>query len=510
MPQGTANSALNRVADPSCGRLADAVRPPIQVPSASDLSEARLYLPHGSTEEQSAFAERQLRARCKATLLLNFYRRYPCHLAELHLLATCAVALGRFRGFSPEFDEMGEEFMLAGEDGQPRTVAWQRYVEACDAGRPWQVRDELWIAAHMEDMERVRRSGLEERFRLKAAAHVDDPTWQAIKQHVEATLGTRLMDRIALDGTVAFETAFAHSLSATFFRLCTVSWLMVRRYWGEGFRAMVMPAGKSQEGIVSYRRLALHAARYSVTAWSASRVYRRGMRERDRGRRSSEDGWPLLADVLGPRIREVDPLIVRFYQNPANFQVRVKVDLHTLPAKLWSRVITLLIGQGPSAESGSEVDAQFRVFRRRDGSMHFLRELYMGETLRVFDSDFVVRQVNGVPTLFEVFVDKHIEVEMSVTPLPGSGLSIRGTNFYYRGTRMPCPGLRVEFQSHVLRDESSQEVLNIEGRLLMQPDTGWGRLLMCRLLRRPEVLGTIRYVARPLAAAAAPANTSLS
>ncbi|PYX26853.1 MAG: hypothetical protein DMG80_20570 [Acidobacteria bacterium] len=75
---------------------------------------------------------------------------------------------------------------------------------------------------------------------------------------------------------------------------------------------------------------------------------------------------------------------------------------------------------------------------------------------------------------------------------------------------MPCPGLRVEFQSHVLRDESSQEVLNIEGRLLMQPDTGWGRLLMYRLLRRPEVLGTIRYVARPLAAAAAPANTSLS
>jgi len=50
--------------------------------------------------------------------------------------------------------------------------------------------------------------------------------------------------------------------------------------------------------------------------------------------------------------------------------------------------------------------------------MHFLRELYMGETLRVFDSDFVVKTVNGLPTLFEVFVDKHIEVEMSVTPLP--------------------------------------------------------------------------------------------
>jgi len=512
VPRVTANSVASETTDSTSGcATAAAVTPDLDAPpTASDLREARRYLPDGSAEQQTAFAERQLRARSLTTLLLNFYRRYPCHLADLHLLASCAVALGRFRGFSPEFDEMGEEFMLVGEDGRPRTTAWQKYVEACEAGRPWQVRDEQWIAAHMEDMERVRRSGLEERFRRQAAAHADDPTWQAINQHVEATLGTRLMDRIALDGTVAFETAFAHSLSATFFRLCTVSWHMVRRSWWEGFRAVVAPSGKSHEGIVSYRRLALKAARYSFTAWNASRVYRRGMRERDRGRRTSEDGWPLLADVLGPRISAVHPLIVRFYQNPANFQVRVRVDLHTLPAKLWSRAITLLIGQGPYEESGSEVDAQFRVFRRRDGSMHFLRELYMGETLRVFDSDFIVKNVNGVPTLFEVFVDKHLEVEMSVTPLPEGGLSIRAKNFYYRGTRLPCPGLRVEFQSRVLKDENARAVLNIEGRLLMQPETRWGRLLMCRLLRRPEVLGTIRYVARPLAAAAAPANSSFS
>jgi hypothetical protein len=483
---------------------------PSTIPNASDLREAQRYLPNGTAEEQAAFAQRQLRARSRASLLLDFYRRYPCHLADLHLLATCAVALGRFRGFSPEFDEMGEEFMLADEDGRPRTPAWQKYVEACDAGRPWQVRDELWIAAHMEDMERVRRSGLEERFRRQAAAHAEDPTWQAISQHVEAALGTRLMDRIAIEGTVAYETAFAHSLSATFLRLCTVSWRMVRLYWWEGFRAAVASRFESRKGVAGYRRLALYAARCSFTAWIASRVYRRGMRERDRGSHTAEDGWPLLADVLGPRIGEVHPLIVRFYQNPAPFQVRVKVDLHTLPAKLWSRVITLLIGQGPSAESGTEVDGQFRVFRRRDGSMHFLRELYMGDTLRVFDSDFVVRTVKGTPTLFEVFVDKHIDVEMSVTPLPDSGLSIRGKNFYYRGMRIPCPGLRVEFQSHVVKENDSREALNIEGRLLMQPETGWGHFLMCRLLRRPEVLGTIRYRARPLAAAAPPANSSFS
>ena len=430
-----------------------------------NLNEARSYLPLASESLQVAFARRQLRARRRATVLLDFYRRYPCHLANLHLLAACAVALGRFAGFSAEFDEIGEEAMPVSTDGEPRSAAWQAYMEACDSGKPIEVRDELWIAAHMDDTERIRRAGLDQRFHEQAAAHSDDPTWLAINQHMEATLGTRLIDHVALEGEIAYETAFAQSLASTFLRLSTVSWRLVRRYYWEGFRAVLLPAGMPYPGIASYRRLALHGARYCVTAWSASRVYQRGMRSRDRGSRIIEEGWPLLADVLGTRINDIHPLIVRFYQNPARFDVKVKVELHTLPARLWSRVITLLIGQGPYQESEAEIDAQFRVFRRSDGSMHFLRELYMEGTLRVFDSDFVVRKVDGTLTLFEVFVDKHLDIEMTTTPLPDGGLSIRGRRIYYRGLRIPCPGLRVEFQSHVLTEEAADgkaEILQIE------------------------------------------------
>jgi len=474
----------------------------LEVPTNPDLREARRYFPQGSPEELFDFAQRQVRARRRTTILLDFYRRYPCHLANLHLLGTCAVTLGRFAGCSAEFDDMGEEFMPCSVDGVPRSAEWRAYAEACTDGRPWQTRDELWLAAHMKDMADMRETGLEERFHQEAAAHVGDPIWDLTNEHVETTLGTRLMDRIALDGDVAYETAFAHSLSSSFLRLCSVNWRLVRRYYWEGFRAVLLPAQASHPELLSYRRIALCAVRYCFTAWSASRVYRRGIREQERGRRTSEDGWPLLADVLGERVGEVHPLIVNFYRNPGRFQVRVKVDLHTLPAKFWSRVVTVLIGQGPYEDSDSEVDAQFRVFRRRDGSMHFVRELYMGDTLRVFDSDFIVRRVNGVPTLFEVFVDQHIEVEMSVTPLPDGALSVRGKNFYCRGMRLPCPGLWVEFQIRVL-PEGEEEILQIEGRLLMQPETRWGRFLTSRILGRPEVLGTIRYVARPLAAASA-------
>src|SRR6202007_1925175 len=99
----------------------------------------------------------------------------------------------------------------------------------------------------------------------------------------------------------------------------------------------------------------------------------------------------------------------------------------------------------------------------------------------------------------EVFFDKHNEVEMSVRPLADGGLSIEGEHIYYRGMRLPSIALNVRFQTRV-EEENGAPVLHIHGQLLMKPHTGWGRVLMCRLLRRPELLGGIHYVARPASA----------
>src|SRR6185312_16396514 len=149
---------------------------------------------------------------------------HSCRLSNLHLLSTCAVTLGRCAGASREFDEMGAEFMCVHDNGAPRTCTWKDYADACVARRPLEVRDELWLAAHMQDMQRARQMGLEEEFYRQAALHADDPVWVLSKEHMQATLGTRLMDHLALSGIEAYETAFAHSLAATFFRLCTQSW----------------------------------------------------------------------------------------------------------------------------------------------------------------------------------------------------------------------------------------------------------------------------------------------
>jgi hypothetical protein len=468
----------------------------------SDIEDARCYLPKGSEAEWRAFALRQLRARKRLTLMREFYRENPCRLARLQLLAGCAIALGRFAGFSKSFDELGEAFMPVDRQGRPLTNEWQLYVEVCAAHRPLEVREEFWLAAHMKDLQTARQARLDEAFDEEMREHKNEPTWRLLKQHMEVTVGARLMDHAALNGALAYETAFGESLVVTVKRLFTTGWTLLGCYAYETARALLGFERHLHKDLISYRRTAFELMRYSINVWSASRVFRRGVRERERGRLQSEDGWPLLKDVLGERINEIHPMIVDFYTNPSRYEVKASLELKTLPAKVWSRVATLIVGQGLYESDEREIEARFRVFRRRDGSMHFVRELYCGGVLRVFDSDFIVREIKGEPRLFEVFVDLKVDVEMDVKPMPDGGLSIRGKNIYLRGVRLPATGVQVEFQSRVVANgkngQRGEQQLNIDGHLMMQPRTRPGRFFAYKILRRPEQLACIHYVATPL------------
>jgi hypothetical protein len=465
-------------------------------PLEDDLREARRYLSPEDSAAWDAFARRQLRARRRLTQLLTFYRANPCRMARTQLLAACAITLGRFCGYSRAFDAIGQALMPVDDEGRPRTTAWAGYAEACAAGRPWAVREERWLSAYMQDIHEVCAAGLDAEFYAEADAHATDPTWRLLRRHMEVTVGARVIDSSALAGAVAFETAMAQTMARGVSRLFTAGWSLLAYYAAEAARALLTLRGEPPRPLVGYRRCALGLLRYTATAWTASGVYRRGIRQRDRGCGASDEGWPLLAQVLGERVREVDPLVVSFYTNPAPFDVKASLRLNTIPAKFWSRLATLCVGQGLYESDQAEIDARFRVFRRADGSMHFVRELYCGGSFRVFDSDFIVRETPRGPTLFEVFADLGVDVEMELTPLPDGGLSIRGRDVYLRGIRVPAFGLRVEFRSHVVRTEDGTETLQIDGHLLMQPRTAWGRVLAYRVLRRPERLGSIHYTAR--------------
>lgn len=464
----------------------------------SDLKETDRFLLGATDQAKHEFALRQLRARRRTTQLINFYRQCHCHMARIHLLAASAVMLGRLCGFSTDFDEMGERFMPITIDGLPRTSEWLAYMQACLDRRPWQLRDELWLVAHMKDMKQVHAEGLDLLFYQKAAEHSRDPMWRMVKRHMETTLGSRMLDDAAISGEIAVETAIAHSFVVALKNLFSAGFDLLCYFVRQTAWALLFPIREPKRGILGYRRAALILIKNSILAWTACRIYKRGIRARERGSEHSDAYWPLLEQALGPRVAQVHPLIVDFYSNPARFRAKVSLRFSTVPARITSYLATLLLGQGLYESDITEIETRFRTFRRDDNSLHFVRELYCGEVMRTFDSDFVVKEHDGDAKLFEVFSDLGCFVSMDVEPLPDGGLKLRGRDIYYRGMRLPSTGLNVEFQSHV-----SDGTLTIEGKLLMQPRTRWGRFIARNLLRRPEELGGIAYLVRPLAEAAA-------
>ncbi len=446
----------------------------------AELAEARAYLPHSSPRELAAFALRQRHCRQRLAGLEAFYRSHPCRMARVHLLAASAVALGRFWGMSAPFARLGEAVMPVDTSGQPRTQAWEAYARACDEGLPIEVRDERWIDAHMQDVARVREDGLEAAFLDEARAHEEEPLWRLLVQHLEMTLGARLFDQPALAGAVSGETAIAHGLALSLGRLLRAGWSLLRHYASATARGLILPRGARGAGLLGDRQAAWVLLASFITAWTAAGVYRRGVRSLHRGQQvGPTDGWPLLAATLGEDVTQVDPRVVRFYSNPGAYAVQASVELRSWSARLIAWLATRVLGQGVSECGASPYPARFRTFRRADGSMHFVRELYCDGALRVFDSDFIVR--NG--TLSEVFVEHGLEVEMEVRAIEQGGVSIRGRRVRWRGLPLPTFGLRVEFRAHPV--EHASECLDIIGTLSLDSRAG--------TRAAPRVLGVLRY-----------------
>ncbi|XXF79995.1 DUF4166 domain-containing protein [Myxococcaceae bacterium GXIMD 01537] len=445
-----------------------------------------------STLGQVASAHRMLRCRARLTGLAAFYRAHPCRMARVHLLAASAVMLGRFWGVSAPFARLGEAVMPMDGAGRPRTRAWEAYVRACEDGLPVEVRDERWIDAHMLDVAGARASGLEAAFLDEARRHGDEPLWRLLVQHLELTLGARLFDQPALAGAVPGEAAMARGMALAVGRLVRAGWCLLRHYALATVRGLLMSSRPRSDGLLDDRRVALLLLGSFVTAWTAASVYRRGVRALHWGRQvGPNDGWPLLAAALGPAVSRVDPRVVRFYANPGAWTVRASVDLRTWGARMLAWTSIRLLGQGVRECSTHLFPARFRTFRRADGSMHFVRELYCDGVLRVFDSDFVVRD----GTLYEVFVEQGVEVELEARVLDGGGVSLRARRVWWRGLPVPTCGVGIEFR--VYPEPGSSEHVTITGTLTHQA-LGGGE-------KAARVLGVLRYEAAAGSTRASPA-----
>lgn len=427
----------------------------------SELADARRWMPGASSEGAlRAFVLRQRASRRAVTLLADFYRDHPCHMARVHLLVASAVALGRFWGVSAPFARLGAAVLPVDSLGRPRTAAWASYARACAEGLPLEIRDERWIEAHLHDAAEAREAGHEAAFLAEAKAHDGEPLWRLLVQHLEMTLGSRFFDLPALAGAVAGEAAMAHGMAVTLRRLLRAGWSLLQHYALSTARAVLFPSWPEYAGLVDERRAAGLLLSSFVTAWAAAGVYRRGVRAVHRGQCvGPTEAWPLLAATLGEDVARVDPRVVRFYSNPGAWAVRASVELRTRMARAIAWVATRFLGQGVSEHGARSFPSRFRTFRRADGSMHFIRELYCDGVLRVFDSDFVVRQGR----LFEVFVEHGLEVELHARVLEDGGVSLVGRRVRWHGLPVPLFGLCVEFRTHPAPDGS--DAVDIIGTL---------------------------------------------
>ncbi|HHO49310.1 MAG TPA: hypothetical protein ENK18_00165 [Deltaproteobacteria bacterium] len=445
-------------------------------------------------DQVEAFTLRQRASRVRVARINAFYLRYPCRMGALHRLAVAGIAVSRSAGLSEAYHQIGELLCPVDLDGQPRTEGWRAFVHAFEQGCPGDLREERWLQAHFTDMEQVKAAGWLERFALEEEAHRGDPAWRMLGEHMEVTLGTRLEDGQALAGALALETAIAASLARVARRQLVTGLGLVRTYVRDAIRATLAGGPWVPPHAPSDRALVCCLVRATASAVRIRRVWRLGLARRQRGAEGPGAAWslsPSLERVLGPRLEQMDPTVHALFSSMDRFTMTASVHLHHRLTTWMAWLATLLVGQGMYEESLEQVPARFRLFRRDDGSLHFVREFWCDEAVRVFDSDFVVRWIDGQPTLLEVFQQLGIAAQMRTEVLDDGGVSMTIVRLFIRGVPVGVGPARVCFETR----PHAPGQLQVVGVLELAPRTASVRWVLRRLLRLPERLGEIRYLA---------------
>jgi hypothetical protein len=138
---------------------------------------------------------------------------------------------------------------------------------------------------------------------------------------------------------------------------------------------------------------------------------------------------------------------------------------------------TLLVGQGMYEQHLDQVEARFRLFRRDDGSLHFVREFWCD-------------------ALLEVFQDLGVAARMRTEVLEDGGLAMTVVGLFVRGVPIPVAPAAVRFETR----PDGQGGLLVSGVLDLQPGSALSRLWFRRVMGLPERLGEIRYYAVPAVA----------
>ena len=308
-------------------------------------------------------------------------------------------------------------------------------------------------------------------------------------------LGSRVQDRDALAGRMALETAIASSLTAVVRRNVATGAALVRLYVGAAVHATLFGGPKVERPLPSDRKLVWGLCLATARVVLIGHVWRIGVRRRSRGAEKPGSAWSMLGslrETMGDDVDRVDPAVARFFDAMDAFDVKADVHLFHRVGRVAAWAGTLLVGQGMYEEHLEKVAARFRLFRRDDGSLHFVREFWCADEVRVFDSDFVVRDVDGKRTILEVFTDLGIAARMRTVILEDGGVSMTVCGLFWRGVSTSPGPFRVCFETRPGTDGG----VDVVGALDLVPRNRLEAAWLHRVLGLPARVGDIRYFAR--------------
>ncbi len=376
---------------------------------------------------------RNVQARVRSQLVADFFEKYPVPEAGILVYSANMLAMNGTYGQSQMFGTLANGIMPVDNDGKPKNALWQAYADAYDrykaGGQPsMEALERLWFKAHMEDFKIVDTPAFGRQIAVFWSQAAKDKAMNPMAIYTKAMVGGRqIFEQVAaeqLSDEVAFSRSFSH-FARTIARSGTFP------FWKEDLEEAVNWFKDRKAPALDARGLPTDATMFGRAA-SGIRMMaglRRVMTEgfaQDRagqGARIPAAGMIDLTKVLSPsELRQVDPKVLRFYQDPRNWDVRVGVDFKNWFSKLVLGKLDPFLsdmGKVPDRVRGFEnYGLEADLYKDKAGHTHWDRYVVVdGRRMELFPARFETEGGHVVET-FEMH-GRPVRLVFDVAPYQG-------------------------------------------------------------------------------------------
>lgn len=362
----------------------------------------------------------------------EFFGKYPCPEAGILIYSANMLALNGAYGQSEMFATLDNAIMPMDNDAKPKNALWKAYADGSSAnqesGLPSvEVVENLWFRAHMEDFKVVDtpefKAQLEDFWRAAAT----DKALAPMATYTKAMVGGRKEFEKALANHSSDDVAFAMGMKhfAT-----TVggsgSFPFLKQDVEEAWKWLKNPKAPDLDhrGLATDKAMLERSVQGIKLMGGLTGVMKRGLAQSG----SSGDRLPApfmvdLSQVLSlADLAKVNPIVLAFYKDPRNFDVKTGVDFSNNFSKFVLGTLhpfLSFMGKIPDRVKGFDgYPIEMDLYKDRDGHTHWDRSVVVdGRRMELFDAQFET-EGKWLKETFNVH-GKPVSLYFDVTPYQG-------------------------------------------------------------------------------------------